>query len=89
MFIDKSNAACNNKTLSSRIICGVSPTTERLYEAAMKIRQIEKPADIARALNVSPQTLTNWEARGMSQQGMLQAEEKIGVRANWLGFFCV
>lgn len=57
---------------------------KRLYEAAKALRGIEGQSDIARALNASPQTINNWEARGMSKPGMLRAQLIFGCSATWL-----
>lgn len=59
-------------------------TTERLYQAAKELKNIEKPAQLARLLNISQQTLTNWESRGVSQQGLVKAQSLIGVSVTWL-----
>jgi len=56
----------------------------RLYEAAETLRGITGQSDVARALNASPQTINNWEARGMSKAGMLTAQAAIGCSATWL-----
>lgn len=60
------------------------PVTERLYEAAQALRKISGQSAVARALNESPQTVKNWETRGVSKAGALKAEELLGVRAAWL-----
>lgn len=57
---------------------------QRLYEAAEKIRDVVGQSAVARLLNVSPQTAKNWEARGMSFEGMIDAEQFIGCSAVWL-----
>lgn len=59
-------------------------TTARLYEAAKAIKGISEPSALARALNISPQVLNNWERRGMSADGILDAEEAIGCESLWL-----
>lgn len=56
----------------------------RLYEAARAIKGISIPAELARTLNQSSQTLKNWEGRGISKGGMLLAQKVIGCRAEWL-----
>lgn len=56
---------------------------ERLYTAA-QLKGIHSQSDLAKALNASSQTVNNWEARGMSKQGMLDAERLIGCSAIWL-----
>lgn len=59
-------------------------TMTRLYQAAKELRGLETPTDVANALNQSPQTIKNWEYRGMSQGGMVIAQEVIGCSASWL-----
>ena len=59
-------------------------TTTRLYEAAKAIKGITEPAALARAMNISPQVLNNWERRGISAEGILLAEETIGCESRWL-----
>ena len=39
---------------------------------------------MARLLNVSPQVMKNWEARGVSEGGALLAQKIIGCDANWI-----
>lgn len=60
------------------------PATERLYLAAKTLSDIAGQSAVARALNESPQTVKNWESRGVSRAGALKAEEILGVRAAWL-----
>lgn len=60
------------------------PATERLYQAAKTISDIAGQSAVARVLNESPQTVKNWESRGVSRAGALKAEEILGVRAAWL-----
>ncbi|PIT41798.1 S24 family peptidase [Snodgrassella alvi] len=59
-------------------------TTARLYQAAKKLKGLTNPSQIARAFNTSPQTVKNWESRGMSKEGILKAQQIIGVSALWL-----
>lgn len=58
--------------------------TERLYKAALALRGISGQSALARLLNESPQTVKNWETRGVSKAGILKADEAIGARAAWL-----
>lgn len=39
---------------------------------------------LARLLNSTPQTLHNWEQRGISKQGLLLAQKVVGCSASWL-----
>ena len=59
-------------------------TMVRLYEAAKKLKRLETPTEVARALNQSQQTINNWERRGISQKGMLIAQAEIGCSGTWL-----
>ncbi|WP_254208673.1 S24 family peptidase [Burkholderia multivorans] len=62
-------------------------TARRLFEAAKKVRpDIETPADLARALNQSEQTINNWSYRGsgVSKQGRLLAQKELGISATWI-----
>lgn len=59
-------------------------SVERLYEAARESKGLKRPVDVARVLGVSPQVLSNWELRGMSAEGAVEAEVAFGCRAAWL-----
>jgi DNA-binding transcriptional regulator YiaG len=78
------NAALNNKTFTSATIARMHATMERLYEAARLLHQIEGPAQLAKFLNVSEQLVNNWQRRGISKGGMLDAQKLIGCSATWL-----
>jgi transcriptional regulator with XRE-family HTH domain len=64
------------------------PSTERLYQAvAVILKQPSvKQAEVARALNESEQAVNNWEKRasGISAQGCISVQKKLGVNASWL-----
>lgn len=62
----------------------IQPTTARLYEAADQMRDVRGQSAVARLLNVSPQVMKNWEARGVSEGGALLAQKIIGCDANWI-----
>ncbi|MNG43674.1 HTH-type transcriptional regulator PrtR [compost metagenome] len=53
---------------------------ERLLKAAGNISQEE----LARALDESPQTITNWKKRGVSKAGAIKASALFGVSTNWI-----
>lgn len=57
---------------------------DRLYQAAYELKGIRGQTALAFALNESPQTLSNWESRGISSNGLLSAQEKIGCNAIWV-----
>lgn len=56
----------------------------RLYHAAQALRGIKGQAVIARLLGEKPQTLKNWEARGVSAAGAIKAQEFLECNAVWL-----
>lgn len=58
--------------------------TARLYEAAEKLKGIKGQSNLARFLNTSPQTLNNWESRGVSSKGLIEAAKAIGASVEWL-----
>lgn len=58
-------------------------TMERLYEAAAE-KEVAGQSALARALGQTPQVVKNWEARGISKNGILLAQKKLGVSAIWL-----
>lgn len=84
MFNEKANAAFINGSFTCATIRGMHETMIRLYEAARLMRDLETQTDVALAMEQSPQTLSNWERRGMSKGGMLIAEEKLGCSAQWI-----
>lgn len=59
-------------------------TMGRLYQAVKQIRDASGQSAVARLLNVSPQLLGNWETRGVSFEGMLNAQESLGCSAVWI-----
>lgn len=60
-------------------------TTQTLYDAVRRRSGRELgPADMARALNVSEQVVTNWGSRGVSLDGALRAQLTFGVDANFV-----
>lgn len=56
----------------------------RLYKAAKELKDINGQSELSRAMNASPQTINNWEARGISKAGLLDAEKIFGCSAIWL-----
>ncbi|MDR1310328.1 MAG: hypothetical protein LBK01_00395 [Burkholderiaceae bacterium] len=62
----------------------IHPQMTRLYHAAQTLKGIATPSRLARALQQSPQTLKNWESRGISKSGLLLAPKVVGCRYEWL-----
>lgn len=48
------------------------------------MRGIEGQSALARFMGETPQTLKNWESRGVSKQGMIKVEDLLGCSARWL-----
>jgi len=59
-------------------------TYDRLIKAADELRKLTFPAEIARALNISEQTLGNWKRRGIPDNMMLHVSKCIGCNPFWL-----
>ena len=57
---------------------------ERLYRSAKELKNADGQSAVARLLNVSPQRINNWEARGISSEGLLEAQKIIGCNAIWV-----
>jgi phage repressor protein C with HTH and peptisase S24 domain len=57
---------------------------KRLYDAALHSQGISTPTELARAMGVSPQVITNWESRGVSQSGLVKAQKVLGCSPVWL-----
>jgi len=56
----------------------------RVYEAASKLKGVEGQTNLATLLNESPQTINNWESRGISKNGLLKVQELVGCNAQWV-----
>jgi len=59
-------------------------SARRLAAAAAAMHDIAGPSDLARALDVSAQTVTNWSARGVSKAGALAAQSRLGISSTWI-----
>ncbi len=87
VFNKKSIMTFNNTMFGRETICVMQmlhESVERLYAAAKELRDVTGQSAVARLLNVTPQVVKNWEARGISSDGALLAQKKIGCNANWL-----
>ena len=62
----------------------MNPQMERLYHAAKELKGLVGQSALARVLNSSPQTIHNWELRGVSKQGLLLSQRVIGCSASWV-----
>jgi phage repressor protein C with HTH and peptisase S24 domain len=85
-FKEKSNTMLNNTAFTSCKLSLMKDDAKRLYEAAQELLGISGQSELARALGESPQTVKNWETRGLSKNGLLTAQRVIGCSADWLEF---
>jgi phage repressor protein C with HTH and peptisase S24 domain len=86
---------CNNAVFSYTTICVMAAPKKteppiaaqtqiaRLYQAAATLGDTT-PAQIARRLNTSVQSVGNWASRGISKEAALAAQNTYGFDANWL-----
>jgi hypothetical protein len=90
MFNQRVNTMCINKPFNVAIIPGMKKMhahMERLYAAARSLGRLSpemEQASLARLLNVAQQNVNNWESRGLSKEGLLDAQQKLGVNATWV-----
>ena len=85
MFMSTVNTPCNKNCADCQTICVMHPSTARLY-ASFGIHPAEKgaPSRLAAAMNRSAQVITNWNSRGVSIEGAVEAERQTGSPAAWI-----
>lgn len=83
-FKRESNVLFNNKVFSVPTMAAMHESMERLYRAAKELKGITGQSAVAAFLNFSPQRVKNWEERGVSNQGAVTAEERIGCSSAWV-----
>lgn len=54
-------------------------TMQRIFDATKK-----SPNELALAINVAPQSITNWSKRGISKSGAIAVAEKFGMSFDWI-----
>jgi hypothetical protein len=66
--------------------CGrpMHPSAQRLLDVARQTAGVEGHSDLARRLNVAPQSVTNWTKRGVSVEAAVVAQQILGVSAVWV-----
>lgn len=62
----------------------MNETTQRLFQAARDLKNINLPSELARFLNVSQQVIKNWETRGVSAKMIPEVSERLGISERWL-----
>lgn len=83
-FIRESNTPLNNTLFTNGTMAPMHESAARLYEAALLLAKTEGQSAVARLLNESPQTVKNWESRGVSKDGAMKAQAAWGCDANWI-----
>ena len=84
----KNNISFSPGTIRRMADPAVHPTMARLYDAALKLHDIDGQSALADRLNESPQTLNNWDRRGISQRGAIKAAGILGCSAQWIIRVC-
>lgn len=62
----------------------IHPTAARMYEVVREKYDETRPGFVAKLMNVSPQTVNNWEERGVSKEGMILFQDITGCMVSWL-----
>lgn len=62
----------------------MNETTQRLFQAAKDLKNINLPSELARFLNVSQQVIKNLETRGVSAKMIPEVSERLGISERWL-----
>lgn len=57
---------------------------QRLYEAALKLKKVSGQSAVGRVIGASPQQVKNWESRGISYRGLVEAARMLGCSIKWL-----
>ena len=58
---------------------------KRLYHAASQLSPaIRGQSELARAIGQSPQTVNNWESRGVSSRGATLCQTRLGISSTWI-----
>lgn len=84
MFDPLSIATFNTPRVPAPTLHVMHESMSRLYRAARELGGVTGQSAVARALNESPQTVKNWEKRGISAEGAITAERVFGCRAAWV-----
>ncbi len=84
MFSTKSNATFNNILFKGETIAFMHQSMARLYQFVNESGPLLGQSALARKMDESPQTVKNWESRGISEGGALKAQAIFGCNANWL-----
>jgi hypothetical protein len=84
MFTTTSNTTFNNTLFNGETMPKMHASMLKLYKFADDNHKVVGQSALARKLKESPQTVKNWESRGISEGGALNAQNVLGCNANWL-----
>ena len=84
MFNQKSNTAFNAQSKAAQTIEAMQPSIQKLYKIALDKKDLRTPTAVARYLQITQQTLKNWESRGISKEGALKVQSALGLDSNQL-----
>lgn len=62
----------------------IHDSMRRLYKAAEDMKGVTGKSAVAKLLGESPQSIQNWEKRGVSAEGAINAQAIIGCNVNWI-----
>lgn len=83
MFNVKVKHGVYNNVFNHSTISFMQPSMKLLYETAAK-KDVNTPSAIARVMGATPQMLKNWESRGISREGAMNAQLLFGLDSNAL-----
>lgn len=84
MFKQKSNTMFNNFLFNNGMVLAMHPTMTRLYDYVARTKKVIGQSAVAKIMDEVPQTLNNWESRGISKQGLIKAQELFGCHMQWI-----
>lgn len=73
-----------NILFKSEIMPGMHDSMVKLHGFVAEKLQLVGQSVVARKMNETPQVVKNWEGRGISEGGALNAQRLFGCDANWL-----
>lgn len=75
---------CNNTLFNQETMPAMHESMVRLYKIAFDAEKIQGSSALAARLITSPQRVKNWEYRGVSEAGAIQAQKVFGCDVNVL-----
>ncbi|QLG87661.1 hypothetical protein HQ393_04995 [Chitinibacter bivalviorum] len=85
MFTQHATLRLTTSRLSRVMSTNMESTFERLFSAAQsKDPSVKGNSDLARLVNELPQTITNWQKRGVPKAKLTDLARSLNVHAEWL-----